>query len=218
MFAQKSPANFIVSILFYFQPTSAEWNNPNNSIFNGVDALKKLAGEDPLSMKNLILKGENKAFVESDLIRLFDSLPACDYTILIGRSWEGKVIRTNKNLLDIAELLVLGPLKRVLKITWGRRFLGKHRADPLVLNLWNRIYIPLPFWGNLSAETISWREVSTGASRYNHLPWIDYFKVLKEEGNDITLLGVWTSREKTGGFFTLTLDKSAPLPSTAPYS
>jgi hypothetical protein len=47
--------------------------------------------------------------------------------------------------------------------------------------------------------------------RYDAHPWNDYFAVLSDSDGKLVLLGLWTHREKTGGWFTLTKDTTVPM-------
>jgi len=211
------PLTFVISSLMYFQPTHSEWNNPNNFMLIGPEALKKKSGEDLSTLKKDIVANTSRVYSESDLVRLFDSLPAASPSTLLGKGFEGHILRTNKNLLDLVQMFIAWILKKI-GISWGRRLVSHHRGDPVVLNFRGKLYLPLPAFGNLSTETCVWRDVSTACGRFNHLPWTDMYKVLEDDGKSLVLLVCWTNREKTGGWFTLTMDKSWPMTSTAPFS
>lgn len=77
------------------------------------------------------------------------------------------------------------------------RFTG----DPLLVNFWKLIYFPLPVWGNVSMVDSDFRG-RAATMIYDHQPRKDYFVVVDEN----TLLGLWTSRELTGGWFVLRIN------------
>lgn len=58
---------------------------------------------------------------------------------------------------------------------------------------------------------MEFRGVSTATMRYDLHPWNDFFAVLRQNEKELVLLGLWTHREKTGGWFTLTFDSSIPM-------
>lgn len=55
---------------------------------------------------------------------------------------------------------------------------------------------------------MDYRGKTQATMRYCHQPWNDFFRVLDDgaESGSVTLLGVWCTREKNGGWFTLTHD------------
>jgi len=198
--------NWIICLLCYLQPEKSEWND---SVDVAPDKLK--SRRDLNELKKQILAGTDTFYEEVDLVCLYDSLPKVEAEKdLVGRSWNGKILRTNKSVLDFAEWVLVRPLTK-LGLAWGKRYITQHTGDPLFIN-WNKqVYAPLPLWGIVGVCDIKWRGAVTGTMNYDHQPWKDYFAKLEETTQTVVLLGVWTSREKAGGWFTLTLDKTVPM-------
>ena len=169
-------------------------------------------GEDLTSVRQRILKGEDVAYNQRDLVRLFDTLPAVKAEEhLVGNTFIGKILRTNRSVLDLAEWIFIRPLS-ILGFAWGKRYVTQHTGDPLLFN-WSKIfYFPVPLWGNVCVSDIKWRGVCTGTMNYDSQNWKDYFRILEYEPEKkrMVLLGVWTARSKTGGWFTLTFDPTTP--------
>jgi len=170
----------------------------------------KVPGEDIASVRSDILAGKDRAYKEIDVVRLFDACePANAQKHMIGKTWHGKILRTNASVLDLAEWLIIRPLS-YLGLSWGKRYRTQHTGDPLLFN-WQKIcYFPIPLWGNVCMTGIEWRDRTVATMNYDHQPWKDYFAILSqptlEEPNKPTvMLGVWTSKDKAGGWFTLTL-------------
>jgi hypothetical protein len=44
---------------------------------------------------------------------------------------------------------------------WGKRYRSAHIGDPLVLNFGERLFIPLPIWGNVSIPNTEYRGKGT---------------------------------------------------------
>lgn len=208
-------ANFLfnrsVDVLFYFLSSEHEWDEPAK-MGQGLNALSTINEEQLESIKANILAEKDVAFKEADLIKLYDSLPAVNCReVMVGRVWDGRVLRTNGSLLELAELF-LRPLS-YLGVGWGKRFTTQYAGDPLLFNLFKRIYIPLASSGSSSLSDVTWRNVTTATMCYNSQNWKDYFRILHhdEANRRIVLLGTWTSWNKMGGFFTLTWDPETPV-------
>jgi hypothetical protein len=121
------------------------------------------------------------------------------------------IVRTNRSVLDLAEWFLVRPLQ-MLGFNWGKRYRSQHVGDPLLLNWFKTFYFPIPVWGNVCMTDMSWRGTNTGTMNYDQQNWKDYFRVLEhdEASKRLVLLGVWTSWEKAGGWFTLTWDPETP--------
>jgi hypothetical protein len=198
------PLNYLIGLSCHLQRKRSVWNEEDF-------ASQKLEGSGRSidEIRNDILAGRNVAYQEEDLVRLYDSLPAVTaFDDLIGHTWKGKILRTNASVLDIAEWLLARPLK-LLGFNWGKRFRYADIGDPLVLRWLDRIYFPLPVWGNVCMIDVKWRGVTTATMIYDRQPWKDYFRLLFRENGKLVLLGVWTHKHIAGGWFTLTLDPEA---------
>jgi len=203
--------NWVLDSLCYIQPEKSEWNEPNDTSVS-VEALKAAGGVDLSIIKDQILTQKDVAYAEKDLVRLYDSLPAAKTEeILVGRTWNGKILRTKKSVLDLAEWLIIRPIS-FLGISWGKRYCTQHTGDPLLFNWAKVAYVPIPLWGNVCVTDIKWRGVPTGTMNYDAQNWKDYFRILEHDPatQRLVLLGVWTARSKAGGWFTLTWDPSTP--------
>jgi len=149
-------------------------------------------------------------FNENELMQLFDTLPPAVNSDMLC-NWRGRVVHTG-SLLDVVNH-TLGQLERI-GWRWGKRYRSNYIGDPLVLNIWNVLIVPVPVWGNVSLPMIEYRNKVNATMVYDNQPWQDYFRVLddgRETGKKM-LLGIWSSHEKVGGWFTLeqsdALDKS----------
>lgn len=145
-----------------------------------------------------------EAVKEENLIRLYDLLPAATTVQLRNPDkWKGRVVHSGR-FLDLADKYLVQPF-RAAGITWGKRYPSHHTGDPLLLSFNGKVHFPLPVWGNVSNQTIEYRGKSTATMLYDEQPWQDYFVVLDDgrESGKTVLLGIWTSREKSGGWFTL---------------
>ncbi len=145
------------------------------------------------------LVAKETSFSDEDLVNAFDALPQTTVEEhLLGRTFDGRVLRTNKSVLDLAQWLLVLPLG-LLGFAWGKRYRTRHIGDPLLVNWLGLLYFPLPAWGNVGVFDIVWRGRSCATMVYDHQPWQDYFALLP----DGSLLGVWTSRDRVGGWFVL---------------
>lgn len=195
------PMNYTINGLCHLQPKKSVWNEvgfESQDLSGSGKALEQVQSE--------ILQGIDIAHNEEDLVRLYDSLPAVSaQNDLVGRTWQGKILRTNASVLDLAEWFLIRPLS-LLGIKWGKRYRTSDKGDPLLMRWKDKLYFPLPAWGNVGMTDIKWRGVSTATMNYDHQPWKDYFKLLSDDNGKIVLLGVWTHKHIAGGWFTLTLD------------
>lgn len=195
------PLNYAISALCYLQPKKSVWNEEGfheQPIQGSGKSLEQVKAE--------ILRQDDVAHNEEDLVRLYDELPAVNaQTDLVGNTWNGRILRTNASVLDVAEWLIIRPLSKV-GVKWGKRYRTSDMGDPLLMRWREKIYFPIPMWGNVGMTDIKWRGVSTATMNYDHQPWKDYFKLLSDENGKVVLLGVWTHKHIAGGWFTLTLD------------
>ena len=200
------PLNYMIGWLCHLQPGESVWNDGANKTaeFKGSGKeLQQIAGE--------IIEQVDIAHNEEDLVRLYDSLPDVDAEQdLIGRTWQGRILRTNRSVLDLAEWLIIRPLKMV-GVNWGKRYRDQYKGDPLLFRFIDRFYVPVAIWGNVGMTNIQWRESSTATMNYDYQPWKDYFKLLSNEDGKTILLGVWTHKDIAGGWFTLTLDEGVKI-------
>lgn len=196
------PVNYLLGLLCYIQPQTSIWNGPD---FESQDVSGSGIELDELS--RIILEEKRYTYTEADIVRLFDSLPtASAENDLIGGIWEGKILRTNRSALDFAHFAINLPLK-LLGFQWGKRYRTAKTGDPLFIRWLNRVYLPLPCWGNVAMMDVAWRGKTTATMVYDHQPWYDYFRVLSDEDGKVVMLGVWTHKHIAGGWFTLTLDQ-----------
>lgn len=197
------PINCLINGLCYLQPNKSIWNE------DGFETHKLLGSGTSLEqLRTQILSSDKIIFNEEDLVRLYDSLPVVNAkTDLVNKTWNGKILRTNGSVLDLAELAIIRPLS-LLGIKWGKRYRTQHQGDPLLFRWSDKIYFPIPIWGNVGMTDIRWRTDATATMNYDHQPWKDYFKLLSNEDGKVVLLGVWTHKHIAGGWFTLTLNES----------
>ena len=195
------PVNYTISAACYLQPKKSVWNEV------GHDSKELIGSGKPLGqVRTEILHQHDIAYNEEDLVRLYDSLPSVSAEDdLIGRTWQGKILRTNASVLDLAEWALIRPLSR-LGLKWGKRYRTADKGDPLLVRWLDKVYFPIPIWGNVGMTDIKWRGASTATMNYDHRPWKDYFKLLTKDDGTVVLLGVWTHKHIAGGWFTLTLD------------
>lgn len=198
------PVNYVICVLCHLQPQKSEWNEagyPEQKLDGSGASLNEI--------HNNILNEVDMAHNEQDLVRLYDSLPVIRAEQLTNRTWNGRILRTNRSVLDLAEWFVIRPL-RLIGIRWGKRYRSAHKGDPLLFRWFDRFYFPIPVWGNVGMTDIRWRGEATATMNYDHQPWKDYFRVLEDKDGKVILLGVWTHKRIAGGWFTLTLDETTP--------
>mmetsp|Transcript_10429 Transcript_10429/g.11852 ORF Transcript_10429/g.11852 Transcript_10429/m.11852 type:complete len:265 (-) Transcript_10429:26-820(-) len=185
--------NYAINCGVYLQPGYKLWTlNDKLSPKNLPHSAGAATDAQLKALRSKILSGANERFNESHVVQLFDTLPPATCETMIGRSFNGRVLPT-KQFLDIADLCLVKPLQ-MLGFGWGKRYRNKYVGDPLLVN-WNKtFYFPLPVWGNVSIDEIEYRGVTQATMNYNHQPWQDYFRVLKDENDELVILGVWTSR------------------------
>jgi len=196
--------NLLINTCVYFSPFKLPaWDiDPNFSpakISNFVDTARLN------EIKRVILStNEFERFNEIELMQLFDTLKPATQSDMVGRTWRGKIINCYC-FLDIADIFIIRPLS-YLGFKWGKRYRTKYTGDPLLFSWMDRIFFPLPLWGNVGIHEIVFRGKSNATMVYDYQPWQDYFRVLDDgsvSGN-IVMLGLWCTRESNGGFFSLT--------------
>ena len=193
------PLNYAIAGLCHLQPQESVWNDAPTTPVQGSD--KSLA-----TLQQEILSQADIPQLEADLVRLYDALPALNAAdALVGRAWRGRILRTRGSVLDLAEWAIVRPLRQ-LGFGWGKRYRSAEQGDPLLCHWREKIFFPLPLWGNVGVTDIRWRGQVTATMNYDHQPWKDYFKRLSQDGEPPVLLGVWTHKHIAGGWFTLTLD------------
>jgi hypothetical protein len=192
--------NWAISISCYFQRSRGAFDETKSKHLTKaqVEKLRRRILKDP----------EYYSYDEQDILALFDVLPAADTKEhLLGNTFDGKILRTGGSVLDLPAALLNPPL-RLMGFGWGKRYVTHHVGDPLLLNWLQTIYCPIPAWGNVGCLNMTWRGKCTATMNYDMQYWKDYFVILEDSGEELVLLGSWTSREQTGGWFTLTLDQS----------
>ena len=207
--------NYVICAACYWQPAvflqrdKSEWNEGDRA--TAKETLAALPNRPSVeAVKQDILARKDVAYDEVDLVRVFDTLPTIPAAQMTGKTYHGKILRTNKSVLDLPEWAIIRPLS-LLGFGWGKRYRTQHTGDPLLFNWLRTFYFPLPLWGNVSMLDIGWRGAPTATMNYDNLPWKDYFRVLSRSADGkLVLLGVWTSKDKAGGWFTLTLDEDIP--------
>jgi len=198
------PSNWLITFVSSrLPPPLAAWNGPdwplNPRLAPGqIDTLSAVQLD---ALKSRIRQGTRDRFNENELMQLFDALPPAVNTDMLC-NWRGRVVHTG-SLLDIVNHTI-GRLD-MIGWGWGKRYRSTYVGDPLILNIWNLIFVPLPVWGNVSLPMIEYRGKVNATMVYDNQPWQDYFRVLddgRETGKKM-LLGIWSSHEKIGGWFTL---------------
>lgn len=188
--------NKIFDIMCYLQPSVSEWNE--NDPATSVEALQRQGGADLDVLKKQILDHQDIAFKEVDIVRLFDSLPPANaQELLVGKTYNGRILRTGYSALEAADMLIMRPLA-FLGVAWGKRYRTQHHGDPLLFN-WNKsVYVPLPVTGAACIVDVKWRGVTSAAMCYDNQCWKDYFRVLEHdpETNRLVLLGSWILRDR----------------------
>lgn len=150
----------------------------------------------------IIRRRDNTPLDDDSIWNLFDSLPPPATNEMFG-TWRGKVLRSG-SILTIPSVFGETP-NRWIGCDWGKRFLTPYKGDPLIWIGWKKLIVPLPVWGNVSMPESSMRGEVGATMVYDHQPWQDHFRILddgKISGRRM-LLGMWMSREKNGGWFTL---------------
>ena len=93
------PLNYLISGLCHLQPSKSIWNEHGHEEMDLTGSGKSLD-----QIKAEIIHQDDVAHTEADLVRLYDSLPNVNAkTDLVDRSWNGRILRTNGSVLDMAE-------------------------------------------------------------------------------------------------------------------
>lgn len=196
--------NLLINTAVYFSPfTLPAWDIDKNyapekiANYVGAPRLKEIK-------KVLLSSNEFERFNEIELMQLFDTLKPASQTDMIGKTWRGKIVNCYC-FLDLADIFIVRPLG-LLGFKWGKRYVTKFTGDPLLFSWLDRVFFPIPLWGNVGIHEIVFRGKSNATMVYDYQPWQDYFRVLDDgsESGKIVMLGLWTTRETNGGFFTLT--------------
>jgi hypothetical protein len=197
------PLNYVFGLLTYTLPTRhSAWSEPGYE-------MTKLKGTGRADIRHSLIHGVDEAYNEEDLVILFDQCSPISAEDLTGKTWDGRIVRTNRSLLDLADWLLVRPLG-LFGFKWGKRYRSQHTGDPLLVRWLDTIYFPLPVWGNVGMVDIRWRGVPTATMNYDYQPWKDYFRVLSDEDGKLMLLGVWCHKEVAGGWFVLSLSPEVP--------
>jgi hypothetical protein len=185
--------------------SSPDWNTkPDLSPDKIASSPEALDGAGLEKMKLAILQDKSPWMNERHLVQLFDSLEPAKPETLRGKAYRGRILRCGR-FLDLADLFVVQPL-RLLGLKWGKRYRAQYVGDPLCVTWLERLHIPLPAWGNVGMHGITYRGRNCATMAYDHQPWHDMFVVLDDgsASGRIKVLGLWTHRQKSGGWFTLT--------------
>ncbi|GBG24796.1 Hypothetical Protein FCC1311_010142 [Hondaea fermentalgiana] len=160
---------------------------------------------DASKARESILSEKVSVVPEETLTQLFGTLEPAHAEDLVAKTWEGKLIRTGTRALDLVDLVLARPLL-VLGVGWGKRFRAPHRGDALILHWMDKIYFPMPMYGNASIVDMEYAGKTQATARYNHQPWNEHFRILNDgkESGKMVLLGAWCTRDTIGGWFTLT--------------
>jgi len=204
------PSNWLITVVSSrLPPPLSSWNGPDWPLNPLIAPGRYVSLTIPQinALKERVRKGTREKFDEVELMQLFDALPPAVSSDMIC-NWRGRVIHTG-SLLDVVNH-TLGQLERI-GWSWGKRYRSTYVGDPLVLNIWNRIVVPLPVWGNVSLPMIEYRNKVNATMVYDNQPWQDYFRVLDDgsESGKKMLLGIWSCHEKIGGWFSL--EQNDPL-------
>lgn len=197
-----SPLNYLINNICYLQPNGQpEWDSPALQ-----PPLKERVSDDRIAqIRKQLLAKEIETFGEHEIVQLFDTLKPATRVDLIGKSYRGHIVRCGC-FLDLVDKVLVRPLM-TLGFVWGKRYRSQHVGDPLLMCWKEKIFFPFPIWGNVGMTGIQWRGEHQATMNYDHQPWQDFFRILDDgqhSGNRV-YLGVWSAREKTGGWFTLTL-------------
>lgn len=193
--------NFIIHLACYCQRNGLpEWGSPTPPAFKN-----KISAERIKELKDRLLCKAEMTFAEEELVQVFDSLEPAQRSDMIGKSYRGHIVRSGC-FLDLVDKVIVAPLKK-LGFQWGKRYRTQHIGDPLLMCFRDKYFFPLPLWGNVGLSSIEFRNKHQVTMNYDHQPWQDYFRVLDDgkRTGDAVYLGLWTDREKTGGWFTLTV-------------
>lgn len=198
--------NYLINNVCYVQFNGApEWDSPN------AQKIEPQASKDRLtSLRSQLLDVSlrhacENTYDEAELVQLFDTLKPAEREELTGKTFRGQIVRSGC-FLDVVDRTLVWALA-ILGFAWNKRYRTQHVGDPLLLSWNERLFFPMPIWGNVGMTSIMFRGKHQATMNYDHQPWQDHFRVLddgKQTGR-VVYLGLWTAREKCGGWFTLTV-------------
>lgn len=197
------PLNYLITCIATYIIGSADYTlNPHVGV--GSHVLGKPNSEELAALKQHIMEKNTKPLTNHQLMSLFDTLPIASTMEMFGY-WNGTIVRSH-SLLDLADM-TLCQLK-YLGFAWGKRYRSPYIGDPLMVSWMNMFHIPIIIWGNVQLNDIEYRGKVNATMVYDHQPWQDYFRILDDGSvsGKVTILGIWASRQKIGGWFTLTSD------------
>lgn len=202
------PLNYLINLICYFQPNARLWDDDSSV---GPQALEQSVSKERLAELQTALQSDSlEVYSEREIVALYDSLPAAKPEDLIGHTFTGRIVRAGC-FLDVVDMVLVRPLMK-LGLAWGKRYRTKHTGDPLLVSWNQKVFFPVPVWGNVGMTSILWRGDYAACMNYDHQPWKDYFKVLSAPEDPVKVfLGVWTARELSGGWFVLTTDPATPV-------
>lgn len=138
--------NFAINAAPAYQPCGAPAWHDDKALAPG--AVGDMAPAALGQLKQRLLAQADERFEEKEVVQLFDSLKEANTDLLIEKTWKGHVVRSG-SVLDLAEWALVRPLT-MLGFGWGKRYRSRHVGDPLLLNFMEKVYVPLPAWGNVS--------------------------------------------------------------------
>ena len=144
-------------------------------------------------------------------MRLFD---ACDPAIAekdcVGRTFQGRIIRTGKSVFDVVEWGMIRPLGLV-GFGWGKRFKSLYEGDNIVIDWLRTVYVPFPGAGVSQITDARWRNQVTATIKFTSNACSDVFVKLLDTPDRTVLFGPICAENKTIGWCTISLDTDVPL-------
>ena len=127
------PMNYLINVLPYLQPLRPDWDSDKKFCKEALAAGPSAAKEEELEqLREKILERKDMRFDERKVVQLFDTLQTVAPAEMIGKTWDGHVLRTT-SVLDLAEMLIVRPLQ-MLGFGWGKRYRSRTVGDPLLVN------------------------------------------------------------------------------------
>ena len=127
------PMNYLINVLPHLQPLSPDWESDKKfskeALTSGPDCASK---EELETLRQSILSQKDCRLDERKVVQLFDTLEPVSPDEMIGKTWDGHVLRTT-SVLDLAELCIVRPLQ-MLGFGWGKRYRSRTVGDPLLVN------------------------------------------------------------------------------------
>jgi len=137
------------------------WLNIAITTFAGSIRRKGSAGSVSGGSVTAALRAKTRAVLsEEDVLKLFDTLPGATTEDMIA-NWRGRVVHTG-SFLDIVDD-ALGSWDR-FGVYWGKRYRSRQVGDPLVLNFWDKVFLPAPIWGNVGVPVTDFRSLAGSIS------------------------------------------------------